>query len=1239
MKNTLLFFCLIASVAVLGQKLEFQYDFSDYRIEETQNYSLIQIDGTKNRAVPGYPVQPYYLSNVLLPQGATIENVTLEILSDKSFGLSSDLFPMQYARPLSDVGSPVFIKNEQAYQKTCVKTIDKSIVVSSSVMNGYEIAQVKFSPIEYNAKNRTVRLAQKTKLTIHYSMGEHLNASMVSYRPEVHKRLQLLCENPQMAKTYTAVKDVANTIDALIITPESFAAHFQPLVADYQSRGMSVAVLSIEQISTDYSGVDLQEKIRNSIIDYYQNHDVLYVLLGGDVEHVPHRGFYCEVQSSSVYEDENIPADLYYMALDGTWNDNENSLWGEIGEDDLLPEVALSRMPFSSVTDLANMINKTLSYSNHPVLGELTSPLLAGEHLYDDPLTWGAQYLDLIHGTHDDHGYTTSGIPEEHPFETMYDRDQSWNASDLIAEINSGHPFIHHVGHSNSDYAMRLYNSDITTSNFDPVDGVSHNFPIIYTHGCICGAFDDSDCIAEHMLQIDRFAVAFIGNSRYGWFNEGQTEGPSQHLHREFVNALYANKVHALAEAHLISKIQTAGWVEADGQHEYGAIRWVFYDCNALGAPALPMWTNEPRAISIEPVSAIHYGVNALGFAVTEDGNPAENVNLAIELDGVVIGSGSTNENGIVQIQLTNILANAEQIGIVYSGYNILKDTVYEDITAPEQGFLVVSAISFNEDEMPIYGHEYTLGLLFENVGQALSETTHVQVSCDNEWVQVQNSQLETPQLEALTQEFVQSQLGMTVSNTIPDGTPIVLSFDFYNDNEITHSGSIQYRAMAPAFKIKKVQLDDQAGGDANGIFDAGEVVVLRLMVANLGSVSPENFHAALTVTNSELMIINESVNLSNTSSGNDLELEFAVQAPPNLENTVLDGLFTIEFDSYAVQQFSFHTIIGQSIEDFETGDFSQYEWINDANHPWTITSNSPYAGAYSAQSGSIGHNQSTGMSISVDIPVSDSISFYYKVSCEGSQSSLWDYLEFSIDGVAMETWDNEIDWSRASFPVSEGTHLFKWKYSKDYSMSAGEDCAWIDNIVFPIPSTEIPTENHAPQITSGNQLNLNAGEEFTYTLTATDIDADNLTAAIVSAPPWVSIENIGETSWRISGIMPPAVEDLSYFILAVSDGFVSVGLKIEVSVHGMDINDNINDSEVLIYPQPSKTHVNVEWNATEQYEYLSIYNINGRLIATYNITDSNRTTINIQDYANGIYLLKLQSVDNKITVCKMVVH
>ena len=57
----------------------------------------------------------------------------------------------------------------------------------------------------------------------------------------------------------------------------------------------------------------------------------------------------------------------------------------------------------------------------------------------------------------------------------------------------------------------------------------------------------------------------------------------------------------------------------------------------------------------------------------------------------------------------------------------------------------------------------------------------------------------------------------------------------------------------------------------------------------------------------------------------------------------------------------------------------------------------------------------------------------------------------FKIDGVEKGSWSGEEGWSEVRFAVNEGTRTFEWTYSKDGSDSAGEDTAWIDDIIFPI--------------------------------------------------------------------------------------------------------------------------------------------------------------------------------------------
>jgi hypothetical protein len=62
-----------------------------------------------------------------------------------------------------------------------------------------------------------------------------------------------------------------------------------------------------------------------------------------------------------------------------------------------------------------------------------------------------------------------------------------------------------------------------------------------------------------------------------------------------------------------------------------------------------------------------------------------------------------------------------------------------------------------------------------------------------------------------------------------------------------------------------------------------------------------------------------------------------------------------------------------------------------------------------------------------------------------------YDFLQFYIDGIKQGEWSGiDNSWSFVSFPVSIGNHNFEWEYDKDNGFSDGQDCAWLDYIVFP---------------------------------------------------------------------------------------------------------------------------------------------------------------------------------------------
>ncbi|MFH1160942.1 MAG: C25 family cysteine peptidase [bacterium] len=636
-KITLILLSLVSVCLMQAQVVEKTYFFGKPELLQIDAFQTISFEHTQLTGLPGEPVLPYHAISLILPPGHVAK--FMELIGEQETQVPGTfiLYPQQHVSPLSKGKSGDFIQNTEVYRRNAPYPVKNTGQLFTQFLNGYSLALSSFTPVSYNPATGTLSYFKKVTVRMLTEPGMQAGEALknLSSLPTVLNRVRMVAENPEALADYPKKPSLKTVYDMLIITTQTFSNSFQDLINMYQSNGISCQVATTQTISATMTGQDLQEKIRNYIIQEYQNNSTSYVLLGGDAELVPYRGFYCQVQSSSLYEDFNIPADLYYSALDGNWNTNGNNLWGEPGEDDLLPDIGVTRYPFSTEGELQNMMHKSISYQTNPVLGELQQPFLVAEYLYEAPMTFGGPYLDLLIDDHTDNGYFTHGIPSaENTIVKLYDtlislpnNIFSWDVTTLLEEINQGKSFIHHVGHSNETYMMRLFIWDITNTNFSEVNGVDHNYTLMYTHGCLCGAFDVNDCIAEKAVTIENFLAGGVFNSRYGWFNEGQTEGPSAHLNREFVSALYNDTLafKRFGETHMVSKIKTAPWVTAPGQWEPGALRWCDYCCNVFGDPAMEIWTDEPTIGIPEVIS---------GSPIRIYPNPAhEQVVLACQID------------------------------------------------------------------------------------------------------------------------------------------------------------------------------------------------------------------------------------------------------------------------------------------------------------------------------------------------------------------------------------------------------------------------------------------------------------------------------------------------------------------------------------------------------------------------------------------------------------------------------
>jgi hypothetical protein len=1052
MKKVLLLILAVFSITLIrAEIIEKTYEFNDYRITHHGEYQIISFENTLVTGITGEPVLAYQSVSLLLPPGHVAESIEFIGAEETLIPGQFMLYPQQHSQPLSIGKSGEFVKNETVYLSENSYPINQEGTISTEFMNGYAFALSTFTPLKYNPSTGEVSFYKKVTIRINTRPGVEAEAALnlINSSDNVLSRINHFAQNGEMISQYPSKSNRDGEYQIMIITPELFENDYQELIDLYFERGMLTEMVTTEFIASNVTGQDLQEKIRNYIIQEYTDHAVEYVLLGGDVEHVPYRGFYCTVQSSSVYEDDNIPSDLYYSGLDGTWNDNGNNLWGEIGEDDLLPDIAVARFTVSNITDLNNMINKSVSYQNNPINGELNRPLLAGEHLWSDPETWGADYLDLLIGYHEDNGYTTNGIPEGDDWEKLYAKNGSWNGSDLIAKINQGKSFVHHVGHANYTYVMHLYPSDITNSNFSGVNGIDHNYTNVYTHGCMCGGFDQNDCIAEDMVTLENFAAAFVGNSRYGWFNEGQTEGPSQHLHREFVDAVYTDKLYRIGRAHMESRIATAPWVNAAGQHEEGALRWCFYDCNVLGDPAMAIWTDNLLDINAEYTDAILIGVPSMDVTVTSDGDAVEGLRCTVIKDGVMHGVAITDELGNAVINFDPVFEDVGNADLIISGYNCLP-TYYLLTVIPNGGsYVVFESYELNDNNgngngLPDFGELIDLTLNLTNVGTATANDLVVTLSTDDDYISITDNTEGFDIIEGGETISLENAFAFEINTDIPDQHMVYFNIEV-EGNEIWTSG-FSITVNAPQLVIRQMICDDSNGGNGDGRLDPGETVNIIIETGNAGHCVCYDATATLSTTNNYIVINSSNMELGTLEPGIMTNAEFNITVEEDAPlGTTADLICDLVSGDYNTQH-TFYSTVGIIDETFESAGFQSFDWLFAGNQPWVISEVDPYEGQYCAQSGDIGDNQTSSMIVTMEVLTDDSISFFRKVSSEVD----YDYLRFYIDNTKLGEWSGEVTWKQVIYPVTAGEHTFKWEYYKDSNVSNGMDCAWVDYIVFP---------------------------------------------------------------------------------------------------------------------------------------------------------------------------------------------
>lgn len=788
----------------------------------------------------------------------------------------------------------------------------------------------------------------------------------------------------------------------LIISHGPFMEAMQPFVAWKKIIGRRTEMVNVSTIGTT------PEAIKNFVLNYYNTHGLTHVLLVGDHQHVP----------------------SFNNTASGGFSDN---YYGYLAGNDSYNELFVGRFSAETPTHVQNMVNKVITYERD--LNQSATWLNFGigvarnEGAGQGHNGGEADYVHMDYIRDSLLNYTYQTVYRE------YDGNvpglPNTTAAQISTRINAGASILNYCNHgSQTGWSVAGYSS----SHVDNLNNTDR-WPIVWSVACDNGRFTNGTCFAETWMRASRngLPTGALG-TMMSWIS--QPWQPPMTGQDEMVTILvegYQNNIKRTFGGNSINgSMKMIDLHGSSGRSTHDT--WILF-----GDPSLTMRTDVPAPMTVQHLPAIFLGMS--DFTVSAN---AEGAIVSLTINGEIIGTGVI-QNGQATVTFP-ALNNIGIMKVAVFGYN--KVTYLQDVEIiPASGpFVAYMANMVNgiAGAQVHYGQNVELGVTLKNLGVEPADNIVATLTSSSPHVIITDAEHEYGTLQPNQAATIANAFAFTVSNTVQNNTNIPFAVNISSANG-NWSGTFNLKALAPSFSVGNFTIAE-IQGNGNGRLDPGETAKILVNYTNNGMSGSGQTNATISF-NSPFVIINSGTHSQNSvGAGQTTTAEFNITVTGAAPVGQAVG-FNVNIASGAYNASkAFTTKVGLILEDFESGNMTAFPWSFAGNLPWNVTLINPFEGNFSAKAGGITHSQSSQMILQYNVSANDSISFFRKVSSESG----YDFLRFYIDNVKVGEWSGNIAWSRVSYPVQAGNRTFKWEYMKDYIVSSGEDCAWIDYITFP---------------------------------------------------------------------------------------------------------------------------------------------------------------------------------------------
>jgi len=1210
-----------------GLSVRYSIDQLDYQEIDTPqgkftDFNIQHYASTNQSGMPRLPLQRQIIA---VPEGATVAprivNARRQTISLASRGIHYPIMPRQESVSKSaDLSKISFEVNRDFYNRSIWTDYPSVSVEEIGYMRGVRLFALDFAPVRYNPALGEIEVILEAEVRVDFP-GADLAAT---------EALRARTYSPAFNGIYQ--KSLLNPIDTratlnrypmgyLIITPANFVTALQPFVDWKIKEGFNVTVATTDQTGSTANAIKsyLQNIWTNATTE---NPAPSYLMIVGDVAQVP----------SNTGTTGSHVTDLTYVRLQGT---------------DFVPEMYFGRFSATTPDQVTNQVNKTLMHEMYTMpsdayLGDVV--MIAGVDGSFGPTHANGQinyginnYFNPAHGINS--------------FTYMYPSSGSSDAQ-IVQNVSNGVGYVNYTAHgSETSWADPTF----TVANINSLQNVNE-YPVVVGNCCLTSAFNTGTCFAEAWLRAEnKGGVIYIGGTNstywdedYWWgvgykppvvstgspFIAGRTGAYDAFFHEH--NEPFEDWANSVGAATFMGNMAVV-------QSNSTRINYYWEIYSVMGDASLIPYLGIPAENSAVLPQTMFLGMGSADIIA----DPHSYV--AISMDGVLHGTGMVDASGNLSLSFIPFTEpGTAQIVITRS---MRKPMIANLQVIPNSGpYVTVSPITVNDPNMngiAEAGEIISMDLSFNNVGVVDATGLNASISSTSPWVSILTGSAPIPNVPAGNSINVTDLFSIQISPMIPDQE--VVSFDItVTDGANTWTSNRSITVSAADLQVVGVNMND---GNGNGFLEAGETVTIQFTLANNGHMPISGGSMVIVPNHAGVTLDNTSFVLPPMSIGANVQITFIAFLAADLQTgTVISLGVAIEAGAQLIN----HIVslpIGMTGEDFESGTFTSYPWVNTSPVPWTIQSGATnaHSGTYGAKSGSITHNGTTQLSLTLNVGAAGNISFWRKVSSESG----YDWMRFSINGTEMASWSGTQDWTQFSYPVQAGTNTFLWKYTKDGSVNSGSDCAWIDDIVFPMSGSSEAAIFYSPT-TAISFTEVTGGSTVSADLVVRNLGNIPMNGMISVPTPFVlslngatlpsdysyTLEAATNAVFSVSYTAPTPAVNFDGVIIVSSNDANNPAVMIPLTVSASTSNEDPVVPTVTKlegnYPNPFNPETAIRFSTREAGPVrISIYNLKGQIVKTLVNTDmaagSHRVIWNGKDesgrsVSSGIYMYRMET-------------